>query len=68
VRSEAQVQITSGLTEGEQVVLSTPTLGSTGGGAGPQRIPGGLGGGGGGGAIPGGGGGGAVVIPGGGGR
>jgi macrolide-specific efflux system membrane fusion protein len=58
VRSEAQVQITSGLTEGEQVVLSTPTTGTTGGGAGGVRQPGGgLGGGG----LPGGGG---AVIPG----
>jgi macrolide-specific efflux system membrane fusion protein len=62
VRSEAQVQITAGLTEGEQVVLSTPTT-ATGGGAGGVRVPGGLGGGGGagGGGLPGGGG---AVIPG----
>jgi macrolide-specific efflux system membrane fusion protein len=62
VRSEALVQITSGLTEGEQVVLSVPSVSSGSGG-----VTGRQGGGGGGGLTPGGGGGG-VLIPGGGGR
>ncbi|HEV2779496.1 MAG TPA: efflux RND transporter periplasmic adaptor subunit [Actinophytocola sp.] len=60
VRSEALAQITSGLAEGEEVVLSVPstTSGGSGGLTGRQ-------GGGGGGVAPGGGG---VLIPGGGGR
>lgn len=58
VRSEALVQITSGLTEGEQVVLTLPAGAATGGGAGGGRFGGG-GGIGGGGAVPGG-----AVIPG----
>jgi multidrug efflux pump subunit AcrA (membrane-fusion protein) len=64
VRSESLVQITSGLTDGEEVVLTLSTGSQTGGGN-VQRP----GGGGGGGAGPGGGGfQGGNVIPGGGGR
>jgi macrolide-specific efflux system membrane fusion protein len=62
VRSESLVQVTSGLSEGEQVVLSTTaTTGVSGGGAGGGRFGGGGGGGFGGGALPGGGG---AAIPG----
>lgn len=68
VRSEALVQITSGLSDGDQVVLTLPSTssGTTGGGFG-----GGAGGGrqgGGGGGFGGGTGGGGAVIPGGTGR
>jgi hypothetical protein len=61
VRSESRVQITSGLTEGEEVVLST--AGTTGTGNNGGVFPGGgqFGGGGGG---RGGAGGGGAVIPG----
>jgi macrolide-specific efflux system membrane fusion protein len=59
VRSEALVQITSGLADGEQVVLNLPTGAAGGGGAGGFRAPGGA-------QLPGGGGGGTVIVPGGG--
>jgi len=60
VRSEALVQITSGLSDGDQVVLTLPSTSSGNtGGNGRQ-------GGGGGGGFGGGGGGGGAVIPGGG--
>lgn len=64
VRSEALVQITSGLSDGDQVVLTLPSTssGNTGGGAGGGRQ------GGGGGGFGGGTGGGGAVIPGGTGR
>jgi macrolide-specific efflux system membrane fusion protein len=65
VRSESRVQITSGLTEGEEVVLATGGNGNTGGF--PGGGGGGFGGGGGGRGGPGGGGpggGGGAVIPG----
>ncbi|HEU5469828.1 MAG TPA: efflux RND transporter periplasmic adaptor subunit [Actinophytocola sp.] len=61
VRSEALVQITSGLSEGDQVVLTTTGTGQNGTG-GTGRV----GGGGGGGFQGGPGGGGTVLIPGGG--
>jgi multidrug efflux pump subunit AcrA (membrane-fusion protein) len=66
VRSEALVQITSGLSDGDQVVLPLPSTssgntGGFGGGGGTGRQ-------GGGGGLGGGGGGGGVVIPGGTGR
>jgi macrolide-specific efflux system membrane fusion protein len=64
VRSESLVQVTSGLSDGDQVVLALPSTTGTGntggfGGGGGRQGGGGLGGGGGGG-------GGGAVIPGGG--
>jgi macrolide-specific efflux system membrane fusion protein len=60
VRSESLVQVTSGLSEGDEVVLATTGQTSTGGTGGQGRTPGG------GGFQGGPGGGGAVLIPGGG--
>jgi macrolide-specific efflux system membrane fusion protein len=66
VRSEALVQVTSGLADGDQVVLTLPTAAAGTGGAGGARQPGG--GGGAGGFGGGGTGAGGAVIPGGTGR